>query len=203
MKVETKKDNLPIPKKIVQKKMSFIWKNVLFTLIPLIIGLIVSMTTVVVNFESFFKSKKENHQNIEQNLTNSEENLKIRYNASDFEKLLQNIEKINKFDSLEIAKEVAILKSDYSRLSNNLNSLNLLLQDDPTKFLEIAMIKKDIDDIKKQVENNNKNIQREVDRISSYNNTLIVFMITFLVAYIGIGVFNIIDKAKKNASNGE
>ena len=195
MEVENKKDNLLITKKKDQKKLLFIWKNIQYTFIPLAIGLIAGVISFFLTFDSYKSDKREIIPIIKEEM--SSKDLQNRY---DFEKLLRDIERIGRFDSLEIAKDIAILKSDYSRLSSNLNSLNSLLQDDPTKFLEIAMIKKDIDDIKKQVENNNKNIQRDVDRISSYNNTLIVFMITFLVAYIGIGIFNLIDKAKKNSN---
>lgn len=94
-------------------------------------------------------------------------------------------------------EDLDLLKSQYTKLSENFMSLNNLLQNDPIKFLEIATIKKDIEDQKLQMNNNNEALKREVDRISSYNNTLIAFMITFLVSYIGIGVFNAISRKNK------
>ena len=98
-----------------------------------------------------------------------------------------------------ISKEINSLKSNFSILSDNLQSLNSLLQDNPKRFVEIATINKDLNELNKQIQSNNESIKREVDRISSYNNTLIVFMITFLVAYIGIGVFTNLSR-KKSAS---
>jgi hypothetical protein len=88
------------------------------------------------------------------------------------------------------------LKKDFKELSSNLFSLNSLLQDNPKRFVEISTINKDLEKLKEQIDSNNESLKREVDRISSYNNTLIVFMITFLVAYIGIGIFTNLSRKK-------
>lgn len=68
----------------------------------------------------------------------------------------------------------------------------------PTKLIELASIRKDLDNLKETVVKDNESLRRELDRISSYNTTIIMFMITFMVAIFGLGLLNIFQQRKKS-----
>jgi hypothetical protein len=160
------------------------------------IGLIASVATIIPEFGNWSKSDNEKSEIV------TKDNVEVRINNIESKLAAYDsnyISNASKLDSASFARNVVELNSKYTKLSDNFNSLNSLLQDNPTKFIEIATLKRDIDDIKKQISSNDESLKREVDKISSYNNTLIVFMITFLVAYIGIGVFNFITRNKSTS----
>ncbi|MBL0738364.1 DUF5457 domain-containing protein [Flavobacterium sp. GN10] len=154
---------------------------------PLIIGIIASVLSMFPKITNLLTDK---NQDIEiQN--------KLDFEIRELEKKINRAyiipqKKYNKSDTIKI--EILKIQKQYSELSENVNSLNSLLQDNPRKFVEIAAMKRDIEDLKREIKSNDESIKREVDRISSYNNTLIAFMITFLVAYIGLGIFNFVKK---------
>jgi hypothetical protein len=160
-------------------------------------GLISLMMLVFVIIELPFISREKSDVTSKNEIQIRMNDLEEKYDSLFF--LLKRTE-IIKDSSKRVAytdEDLDLLKSQYTKLSENFMSLNNLLQNDPIKFLEIATIKKDIEDQKLQMNNNNEALKREVDRISSYNNTLTAFMITFLVSYIGIGVFNAISRKNK------
>jgi len=161
--------------------------------IPAIFAVIASIISIFPGFDRLLKSSKPSTEF-------SKSNIELRIEA--IEDRLNNLEDtiqfkaINNHDTLQSSKEINVLRSKYSELSENLQSLNSLLQDNPKRFVEIATINKDLDELETKINNNNESLKREIDRISSYNNTLIVFMITFLVAYIGIGIFTNISRKR-------
>lgn len=156
-------------------------------IIPFIVAMIASLISAFPDFEKLFirDTETELHNKLEQDIREIEKKL----NSNTFIITKKNNEKTSIVE-LEIQK----IKKDYLELSENVNSLNSLLEDNPKKFVEIAAMKRDIEDVRKEINSNNESLKREVDRISSYNNTLIAFMITFLVAYIGLGIFNLVRK---------
>ncbi|MEL1249026.1 hypothetical protein [Flavobacterium helocola] len=156
-------------------------------IIPFIVAIIASLISAFPDFEKLFIRDTETELNnkLEQDIKEIEKKL----NSNTFIITKKNNEKTSIVE-LEIQK----IKKDYLELSENVNSLNSLLEDNPRKFVEIAAMKRDIEDVRKEINSNNESLKREVDRISSYNNTLIAFMITFLVAYIGLGIFNLVRK---------
>lgn len=173
----------------------FLNSNTTLITLPLVMGMVAAILSIFPTFKNFFDNGQDKIE------LPAKDKIELRFEQienklSSFDTLY--IGNTHKPDSTRITKEIVELKSQYLKLSDNVNSLNKLLQDNPTKFIEIATIKRDIDDIKKLVAGNDGSLKREVDRISSYNNTLIVFMITFLVAYIGIGVFNFLNRNKNS-----
>ncbi|MCW3107322.1 MAG: hypothetical protein JWQ09_1828 [Segetibacter sp.] len=102
-----------------------------------------------------------------------------------------------------IIRDVTLLRNRAENMQTDITALNNLLRDSPGRYVEIANISKDLSDLKSQYGHDFESMKREVDRISSYNNTLIVFMITFLVAYLAIGVINFVQANKKPSSAEE
>ena len=152
---------------------------------PLLIGIMVAVLSGVFSFGEIFKNKSSDSKEVKTEIEIRIEN--IEKHISEIDKIYNN--KLSTIDTLVLSKEIFGLKKDFEDLSSNLSSLNSLLQDNPKRFVEISTINRDLEKLKEQIDSNNESMMREVDRISSYNNTLIVFMITFLVAYIGIGIF--------------
>ena len=163
-------------------------------ILPVIVGIVGAIISIIPTFKNLDSGQKKNEPTAKDKIELRFEQIETKLSILD----TLYIGNTYKSDTARIVKEIIELKSQYLKLSDNVSSLNSLLQDNPTKFIEIATIKRDIDDIKKLVAGNDESLKREVDRISSYNNTLIVFMITFLVAYIGIGVFNVINRNKNS-----
>lgn len=157
-------------------------------IVPLIISIIVAITSLFPNISNIF-SKNSSKDKIESQIQDLKKQLDVSIKESTI--ILDSLN-INKTTPIEI--KVEQLKLENKKILQNINSLNSLLEENPKKFVEIANLKRDIEDIKKEQNSNNESLQREVDRISSYNNTLIAFMITFLVAYIGLGIFNLVRK---------
>lgn len=159
--------------------------------IPVLVGFMATFISLLSsdNIFSFKKSdSKTEKKDIELRLDIIEKHM------SEIDKAYDN--KSLAIDSVSFSNEIIGLKKDFKDLSSNLYSLNALLQDNPKRFVEISTINKDLEKLKEQIDSNNDSLRREVDRISSYNNTLIVFMITFLVAYIGIGIFTNLSRKK-------
>ena len=159
-------------------------------IIPILAATITAITTMIPETTNFFLKDSYSEQ---LEVKNKIEN-KINILNKQLEDFYSKTPKEASYSNGAIAIEIKKIKNQYSQLSENVKSLNSLLDENPRKFVEISSMKKDIDDLKKEIGNNDEAIKREVDRISSYNNTLIAFMITFLVAYVGIGVFNLINK---------
>jgi len=95
---------------------------------PLLVGIIASIITMFPNFNKLFKSSKPS-------ISSSKTDIELRINA--IEQRLNNFDSlkangINNYDSLMISKEINSLKSNFSILSDNLQSLNSLLQDNPS-----------------------------------------------------------------------
>lgn len=177
-------------------KIQLFFNNFLFKtlLVPIVLAILVSVLSGIFTGD-FLRSPSSS--------TRSETLLESR--VLSIEKQMQKYNSLfsqsNKnYDSLLILNEINVLSLNLSKISDNVQALNSLLQDNPERFVEIAKITNDLDELKTQFQTSNNSIMREVDRISSYNNTLIVFMITFLVAYIGIGIFTNLNR-KKDFSN--
>jgi hypothetical protein len=66
---------------------------------------------------------------------------------------------------------------------------------EPSKIVELANLRSEVSYLKESQKNQYDSIIREVDRISSYNKTIIIFMITFLVA--GLGVVTVVLKKRE------
>ncbi|AJH14501.1 DUF5457 domain-containing protein [Myroides profundi] len=158
-------------------------------IVPLMVSIVVTITSLIPNLSELFTSKSSDKEKMEIQIKELKKQLEFSINETN---LIIDSLNVNKTTLIEI--EVQQLKIENKKILQNINALNSLLEENPKKFVEIANLKRDIEDIKKEQNSNNESLQREVDRISSYNNTLIAFMITFLVAYIGLGVFNLVRK---------
>ncbi|PCH93538.1 MAG: hypothetical protein COB85_06845 [Bacteroidetes bacterium] len=121
------------------------------------------------------------------------ENLIITEPPLGFEQLV-NLDELPD-DSL-ILKELWRHKEQMSTISKNLEAINTMISDNPTKVIELNKLQGAVKILEKKLDASNESLKREIDKISSYNNTIIIFMISF-IAFMGIGLFNIYKQKRE------
>jgi len=166
----------------------------ILVLFPFVIALVASLFSATGSFDFFDSKERPTQQTWEQKIELKIASIEAQINEQDS---INNFAR-NNLDSLEVYKGLISIQTQNKSLSNDVAAIKALIQDNPNRVIEIASLKKDLDDVKNQIASNTNSLQRDVDRISSYNNTLIVFMITFLVAYIGFGIFTAVNKNKND-----
>ena len=110
------------------------------------------------------------------------------------------LEKIlNLPDDKKSSVEIAELRDKFVVLNESTNTLMNLITKDPSKLVELSLLRAEIEKVRERQNERYFSLGREIDKISSYNTTIIAFMITFLVGLLGFGVFNYLrDKPSSN-----
>lgn len=134
---------------------------------------------------SFFDDPTHPKDNVEQIV---KENLNLKLKS--LEDYLKNT------DDTISQKQISFLDIKFSGINErisgiekNINNINNLLEDSPKKFVEISSIKKDLDNLQKQMAMISDYHKAEIDRLSNYLIAIIAFVATFLVVNIGISIF--------------
>ncbi len=91
--------------------------------------------------------------------------------------------------NLRISKEIISIKEDLTNTKQSINKLNNLISDDPSRVLEISSLQNKLNTHIRITEDNMQSIYRELDRVSSYNNTMIILVISFLTTMLTINYF--------------
>lgn len=138
---------------------------------------------------------------ISRKITTEENNVKtqgtldsIDYRLLQLESFVERVTKISK--SSKITLELEDLRNQISKIETTTNSLFRAMGNDPSKLIELSSLQSEIEHLKSKQKNNYDSINRELTRISSYNTTIIIFMITFMVALFGLGLLNILRQKK-------
>ena len=75
-------------------------------------------------------------------------------------------------------------------LEKSLAEYNEAFSSNPIKTMQLSALRSDLDNLKTEYRSGQQSLAREIDRISSYNTTIIIFMITFMIGFLGLGIIN-------------
>lgn len=128
------------------------------------------------------------------NIEMQESKIENKYNLVDkrltkIETIINDTTKIS--NKTAIALEIENLKNDIARIKTTTNNLTSAIGKDPSEIIELSTLHSEIKHMKNTQEKDYDSIKRELDRISGYNTTIIIFMITFIIAFFGLGLINL------------
>jgi hypothetical protein len=104
---------------------------------------------------------------------------------------LKSIAEIPKDNPL--APKIALIESDLSKLKNDLDNLNYVIIDSPNKALQIPLLKKDMDSMKKEIILRFSSLEKSINK--SYD--IVKWVIgTILLSILGLAVSILLQQRK-------
>ena len=114
--------------------------------------------------------------------------------VKEVESMLEGLSQIP--DTSKIVLVLENLRNRISIVETTAVSLTRTISHEPLKAIRLTSLSSEIQHLKNKQKDDYDSIARELDRISNYNRTIIVFMITFMVCFVGIALLNVFKQRK-------
>ena len=181
-----------------------IWMKETVSIIVVLIGLIAGVATIIVgNLNPSIKSSvKETTKDLLKSVIMKE----TKSYRKDLEFLANRIEQtdalikgLNKVpEEAKIAAQLNQQKNALKSLSERLGKMEKAVLDNPAKALEMPLLRKDFDHLKKSYETDSIALRYEVSRIYDLNKWFIGLMFSMAIGIIGLAITNFIKAPNKD-----
>ena len=104
---------------------------------------------------------------------------------------------LNISDEQKIAAALKELREDLEKLDESMSVIRDAIAEDPAKLVELSLVRSQLQSLRERQDERYTSLSREIDKMATYNTTIIGFMITFLVALLGFGIFNYVREGSR------